>query len=82
MAIDFKLMYASETVLPTMVRHDKHDFEKDYNNFVVKQDRLFILANKFQAEGDLDKFLSYADDNVDMAVRKALDDKKYECRLR
>lgn len=77
MAVDFKLMYALETVLPTMLRHDKHDFEKDYNNFVVKQDRLSILANKYQAEGDLDKFLSYADDNVDMAVRKALDDKKY-----
>lgn len=77
MAVDFKLMHALETVLPTMERHDKHDFKKDYNNFVVKQDRLSILANKFQAEGDLDKFLSYADDNIDMVVRNALDDKKY-----
>lgn len=77
MAVDFKLMHALETVLPTMERHDKHDFKKDYNNFVVKQDRLSILANKFQAEGDLDKFLSYADDNIDIAFCKALDDKKY-----
>lgn len=27
MAVDFKLMYALETVLPTMLRHDKHDFD-------------------------------------------------------
>lgn len=37
MAVDFKLMHVLETVLPTMLRHDKHDFEKDYNDFVVKQ---------------------------------------------
>lgn len=77
MAVDFKLMNELEHVFPTNEQHDKHNFDKDFNNFIVKEDMLTMLANKAQAEGKLDKFLSYADDHVGAVIDKACADKKF-----
>lgn len=53
-AIDYSLLLT----LKSMFRdgkygreHNKHDFDADYNNFVLMQDKLTILANYEQAHG-------------------------------
>ena len=58
--------------------HNKHDFDADYNNFVLTQDKLTILANYEQAHGGIDTLLSYLDDNVvGSAIKDACNDKRY-----
>lgn len=64
MSIDFNMWRAISSTLNNRVAHDKESFKKDYNRFVLKQDELSLLANKANAEGVLDKFLSYCDDDV------------------
>ena len=64
MSIDFNMWFAISSALNNRVAHDKESFKKDYNRFVLKQDELSLLANKANAEGVLDKFLSYCDDEV------------------
>ena len=64
MAIDFNMWRAISSTLNNRVAHDKESFKKDYNRFVLKRDELSLLANKANAEGVLDKFLSYCDDEV------------------
>lgn len=63
-SIDFNMWRAISSTLNNRVAHDKESFKKDYNRFVLKQDELSLLANKANAEGVLDKFLSYCDDEV------------------
>ena len=64
MSIDFNMWLAISSTLNNRVAHDKESFKKDYNRFVLKRDELSLLANKANAEGVLDKFLSYCDDEV------------------
>lgn len=71
MAIDYSLLLT----LKSMFRdgkygreHNKHDFDADYNNFVLMQDKLTILANYEQAHGGIDILLSYLDDNKELNV--------------
>lgn len=64
MSIDFNMWRAISSTLNNRVAHDKESFKKDYNRFVLKRDELSLLANKANAEGVLDKFLSYCDDEV------------------
>lgn len=64
MAIDFKMWHSIFDTFNNSVAHDKESFKKDYNRFALKQDKLSILAEKARAEGTLDKFLSYCDDEV------------------
>lgn len=64
MSIDFNMWRAISSTLNNRVAHDKESFKKDYNRFVLKRDELSLLANKANAEGTLDKFLSYCDDEV------------------
>lgn len=81
MAIDYSLLLT----LKSMFRdgkygreHNKHDFDADYNNFVLMQDKLTILANYEQAHGGIDNLLSYLDDNVvGSAIKDACNDKRY-----
>lgn len=81
MAIDYSLL----STLKSMFRdgkygreHNKHDFDADYNNFVLMQDKLTILANYEQAHGGIDTLLSYLDDNVvGSAIKDACNDKRY-----
>lgn len=81
MAIDYSLLLT----LKSMFRdgkygreHNKHDFDADYNNFVLMQDKLAILANYEQAHGGIDTLLSYLDDNVvGSAIKDACNDKRY-----
>lgn len=81
MAIDYSLLLT----LKSMFRdgkygreHNKHDFDADYNNFVLMQDKLTILANYEQAHGGIDTLLSYLDDNVvGSAIKDACNDKRY-----
>ena len=80
-AIDYSLLLT----LKSMFRdgkygreHNKHDFDADYNNFVLMQDKLTILANYEQAHGGIDTLLSYLDDNVvGSAIKDACNDKRY-----
>lgn len=64
MSIDFNMWRAISSTLNNRVAHDKESFKKDYNRFVLKRDELSLLANKANAEGVLDKFLSDCDDEV------------------
>ena len=64
MAIDFKMWHSISDTFNNYVAHDKESFKKDYNCFALKQDKLSILAEKARAEGTLDKFLPYCDDEV------------------
>lgn len=64
MSIDFNMWHAISSTLNNRVAHDKESFKKDYNRFVLKRDELSLLANKANAEGVLDNFLSYCDDEV------------------
>lgn len=81
MAIDYSLLLT----LKSMFRdgkygreHNKHDFDADYNNFVLMQDKLAILANYELARGGIDNLLSYLDDNVvGSAIKDACNDKRY-----
>ena len=81
MAINYSLLLT----LKSMFRdgkygreHNKHDFDADYNNFVLMQDKLTILANYEQAHGGIDTLLSYLDDNVvGSAIKDACNDKRY-----
>ena len=45
MAIDFSRMSVVAYCLPD-AKHNKKDFDKDFNRFIVKQDALSIVANK------------------------------------
>lgn len=56
-------------------KHNKKDFDRDFNRFIVKQDMLSIATNKAQAEGRLDEFLSYVDNQVAVNVVYGCDDK-------
>ena len=56
-------------------KHNKKDFDRDFNRFIVKQDMLSIATNKAQAEGRLDEFLSYVDNQVAVDVVHGCDDK-------
>lgn len=49
-------------------KHNKKDFDRGFNRFIVKQDMLSISTNKAQAEGRLDEFLSYVDNQVAVDV--------------
>lgn len=73
MAIDFKMWHSIFDTFNNSVAHDKESFKKDYNRFVLKQDKLSILAEKAKAEGMLDKFLSRCDaevnDGIDAGTR-------------
>ena len=64
MSIDFNMWLAISSALNNRVAHDKESFKKDYNRFVLKRDELSLLANKANAEGVLNIFLSYCDDEV------------------
>lgn len=74
MSIDFKMWHSIFDTFNNSVAHDKESFKKDYNRFVLKQDKLSILAEKAKAEGMLDKFLSRCDaevnDGIDAATRR------------
>lgn len=80
-AIDYSLLLT----LKSMFRdgkygreHNKHDFDADYNNFVLMQDKLAILANYESARGGINILLSYLDDNVvGSAIKDACNDKRY-----
>lgn len=81
MAIDWSLLL----LLKRMFRdgehgreHDKHYFDVDYNNFVLMQDKLAILANHKNARNGIDALLKDLD-NVVVAssVDDALEDKRY-----
>ena len=74
MAIDFDMMSVVAYCLPD-AKHNKKDFDKDFNRFIVKQDMLSIATNKAQAEGRLDEFLSYVDNHVAVDVVHGCDDK-------
>lgn len=74
MAIDFSVMSVVAYCLPD-AKHNKKDFDKDFNRFIVKQDMLSIATNKAQAEGRLDEFLSYVDNQVAVDVVHGCDDK-------
>ena len=86
MAIDYSLLLT----LKSMFRdgkygreHNKHDFDADYNNFVLMQDKLAILANYELARGGIDNLLSYLDDNVvGSAIKDACNDKRYLMMLK
>ena len=73
MSIDFKMWHSIFDTFNNSVAHDKESFKKDYNRFVLKQDKLSILAEKANAEGMLDKFLSRCDaevnDGIDAGTR-------------
>lgn len=73
MSIDFKMWHSIFDTFNNSVAHDKESFKKDYNRFVLKQDKLSILAEKAKAEGMLDKFLSRCDaevnDGIDAGTR-------------
>lgn len=73
MSIDFKMWHSIFDTFNNSVAHDKESFKKDYNRFVLKQDKLSILAEKAKAEGMLDKFLSRCDaevnDGIDAGAR-------------
>lgn len=73
MSIDFKMWHSIFDTFNNSVAHDKESFKKDYNRFVLKQDKLSILAEKAKAEGMLDKFLSRCDaevnDGIDVGTR-------------
>lgn len=73
MSIDFKMWHSIFDTFNNSVAHDKESFKKDYNRFVLKQDKLSILAEKAKAEGMLDKFLSRCDaevnDGIDAGIR-------------
>lgn len=56
-------------------KHNKKDFDRGFNRFIVKQDMLSIATNKAQAEGRLDEFLSYVDNQVAVDVVYGCDDK-------
>lgn len=81
MAIDYSLLLT----LKSMFRdgkygreHNKHDFDADYNNFVLMQDKLAILANHELARGGINNLLSDLDDIVvGSAIKDACDDKRY-----
>jgi len=81
MAVDYSLLLT----LKSMFRdgkygreHNKYDFDVDYNNFVLMQDKLAILANYELARGSIDNLLSYLDDNVvGSAIKDACNDKRY-----
>lgn len=75
MAVDFKMMGVVATIFPNAEQHDKHNFDKDYNRFVVKQDELSAFADKAYNEGNFDEFVSYVNNNINVDVRKAIDDK-------
>lgn len=45
MAIDFTMMSVVAYSLSD-AKHNKKDFDKDFNRFIVKQDSLSIAANK------------------------------------
>ena len=74
MAIDFDMMSVVAYCLPD-AKHNKKDFDRDFNRFIVKQDMLSIATNKAQAEGRLDEFLSYVDNQVAVDVVHGCDDK-------
>lgn len=74
MAIDFDMMSVVAYCLPD-AKHNKKDFDRDFNRFIVKQDMLSIATNKAQAEGRLDEFLSYVDNWVAVDVVHGCDDK-------
>lgn len=74
MAIDFDMMSVVAYCLLD-VKHNKKDFDRDFNRFIVKQDMLSIATNKAQAEGRLDEFLSYVDNQVAVDVVYGCDDK-------
>lgn len=73
MSIDFKMWHSIFDTFNNRVAHDKESFKKDYNRFVLKQDKLSILVEKAKAEGMLDKFLSRCDaevnDGIDAGTR-------------
>lgn len=73
MSIDFKMWHSIFDTFNNSVAHDKESFKKDYNRFVLKQDKLSILAEKAKVEGMLDKFLSRCDaevnDGIDAGTR-------------
>lgn len=81
MAIDYSLLLTLKSMLRDGKygrEHNKHDFDADYNNFVLMQDKLTILANYEQAHGGIDTLLSYLDDNVvGSAIKDACNDKRY-----
>ena len=77
MSIDFNMWLAISSALNNRVAHDKESFKKDYNRFVLKRDELSLLANKANAEGTLDKFLSYCDDEVDDGIEVGCEYYKY-----
>lgn len=68
MAVDFKMWHSIFDTFNNSVAHDKESFKKDYNRFVLKQDKLYILSEKAKAEGALDKFLSRCGDEVNDAI--------------
>ena len=74
MAIDFDMMSVVAYCLPD-AKHNKKDFDRDFNRFIEKQDMLSIATNKAQAEGRLDEFLSYVDNQVAVDVVHGCDDK-------
>lgn len=74
MAIDFAMMSVVAYCLPD-AKHNKKDFDRDFNRFIEKQDMLSIATNKAQAEGRLDEFLSYVDNQVAVNVVYGCDDK-------
>lgn len=61
--------------------HNKHDFDADYNNFVLMQDKLAILANHEQTHymsSNIDNLLSDLDNVVvGSAIDDACTDKRY-----
>ena len=73
MSINFKMWHSIFDTFNNFVAHDKESFKKDYNRFVLKQDKLSILAEKAKAEGMLNKFLSRCDaevnDGIDAGTR-------------
>lgn len=74
MAIDFDMMSVVAYCLLD-AKHNKKDFDRDFNRFIVKEDMLSIATNKAQAEGRLDEFLSYVDNQVAVNVVYGCDDK-------
>ena len=54
MSIDFKMWHSIFDIFNNSVAHDKESFKKDYNRFVLKQDKLSILAEKAHYYSHLD----------------------------
>lgn len=72
-----RLIYKFTDLFTGISRHNKRDFDTDYNDFVVAQDELSILADRAKSEDSLNMFLAHVDESVTGFCKYACDNHEY-----